>query len=145
MSIATLANAPTGYRASSRHSLGEIVTRFLTWRLERQLQAIEPAELEALQHAAQEFAAFSSRACLRAGEIRVRCAQSLSAAARSTIGAVRAQLGKAQLRFCLRAMANALLAFGVTLGGGKINNPGRYLVLLPPINGATAVFDCAPA
>jgi hypothetical protein len=28
--------------------------------------------------------------------------------------------------------------FGVTLGGGKINNPGRYLVLLPPINGATA-------
>jgi hypothetical protein len=29
--------------------------------------------------------------------------------------------------------------FGFTLGGGKINNPGRYLVLLPPINGATAV------
>jgi hypothetical protein len=28
--------------------------------------------------------------------------------------------------------------FGVTLGGGKINNPGRYLVLLPPVNGATA-------
>ena len=28
--------------------------------------------------------------------------------------------------------------FGVTLGGGRINNPGRYLVLLPPINGATA-------
>ena len=27
--------------------------------------------------------------------------------------------------------------FGLTLGGGKINNPGRYLVLLPPINGAT--------
>jgi hypothetical protein len=27
---------------------------------------------------------------------------------------------------------------GLTLGGGKINNPGRYLVLLPPINGATA-------
>jgi len=24
------------------------------------------------------------------------------------------------------------------LGGGAINNPGRYLVLLPPINGATA-------
>ena len=22
--------------------------------------------------------------------------------------------------------------FGVTIGGGKINNPGRYLVLLPP-------------
>jgi hypothetical protein len=28
--------------------------------------------------------------------------------------------------------------FGLTLGGGRINNPGRYLVLLPPINGATA-------
>lgn len=28
--------------------------------------------------------------------------------------------------------------FGITLGGGRINNPGRYLVLLPPINGATA-------
>lgn len=27
---------------------------------------------------------------------------------------------------------------GFTLGGGEINNPGRYLVLLPPINGATA-------
>ncbi len=29
-------------------------------------------------------------------------------------------------------------SFGLTIGGGKINNPGRYLVLLPPINGATA-------
>jgi len=29
--------------------------------------------------------------------------------------------------------------FGLTVGGGKINNPGRYLVLLPPINGETAV------
>jgi len=28
--------------------------------------------------------------------------------------------------------------YGVTVGGGRINNPGRYLVLLPPINGATA-------
>ncbi len=28
--------------------------------------------------------------------------------------------------------------FAVTLGGGEINNPGRYLVLLPPINGMTA-------
>ena len=28
--------------------------------------------------------------------------------------------------------------YGLTLGGGKINNPGRYLVLIPPINGATA-------
>jgi hypothetical protein len=28
--------------------------------------------------------------------------------------------------------------YGLTLGGGQINNPGRYLVLLPSINGATA-------
>ncbi len=28
--------------------------------------------------------------------------------------------------------------FAVTLGGGAMNNPGRYLVLIPPINGATA-------
>jgi len=28
--------------------------------------------------------------------------------------------------------------YALTLGGGQINNPGRYLVLLPPINGATA-------
>jgi putative OmpL-like beta-barrel porin-2 len=29
--------------------------------------------------------------------------------------------------------------YGLTLGGGYIDNPGRYLVLLPPINGATAL------
>jgi hypothetical protein len=29
--------------------------------------------------------------------------------------------------------------YGLTLGGGQINNPGRYLVLIPPINGQTAV------
>jgi len=28
--------------------------------------------------------------------------------------------------------------FGLTIGGGQINNPGRYLVLVPPINGMTA-------
>jgi len=28
--------------------------------------------------------------------------------------------------------------YGVTVGGGAITNPGRYLVLIPPINGATA-------
>ncbi len=29
--------------------------------------------------------------------------------------------------------------YGFTVGGGAINNPGRYLVLLPPIDGATAI------
>ena len=28
--------------------------------------------------------------------------------------------------------------YALTVGGGAINNPGRYLVLLPPINGTTA-------
>lgn len=28
--------------------------------------------------------------------------------------------------------------YGLTVGGGAIKNPGRYLVLLPPVNGATA-------
>ncbi len=28
--------------------------------------------------------------------------------------------------------------YAVTLGGGAMNNPGRYLTLLPPVNGATA-------
>jgi hypothetical protein len=28
--------------------------------------------------------------------------------------------------------------FGLTIGGGAIRNPGRYLVLLPPINGSSA-------
>jgi hypothetical protein len=29
--------------------------------------------------------------------------------------------------------------YGLTIGGGQLNNAGRYLVLLPPINGATAI------
>jgi hypothetical protein len=29
--------------------------------------------------------------------------------------------------------------YGLTVGGGAITNPGRYIVLLPPINGATAI------
>ncbi len=29
--------------------------------------------------------------------------------------------------------------WAITLGGGEMKNPGRYLTLLPPINGATAV------
>jgi hypothetical protein len=28
--------------------------------------------------------------------------------------------------------------YAVTIGGGAMTNPGRYLVLMPPINGATA-------
>ncbi len=33
---------------------------------------------------------------------------------------------------------------GLTTGGGAITNPGRYLVLVPPINGATASSGAAP-
>lgn len=35
--------------------------------------------------------------------------------------------------------------FGLTVGGGQINNPGRYLVLLPPINGESAASAAANA
>lgn len=35
--------------------------------------------------------------------------------------------------------------FAATVGGGAITNPGRYLVLVPPINGATATSGAAPA
>jgi hypothetical protein len=39
--------------------------------------------------------------------------------------------------------------FGLTIGGGAITNPARYLVLIPPVNGATALsgtpyFTAAP-
>jgi hypothetical protein len=33
--------------------------------------------------------------------------------------------------------------YAITFGGGAINNPGRYLVLLPPVNGATAASGTA--
>jgi hypothetical protein len=47
------------------------------------------------------------------------------------------------VQYCLWFMVYNRLWFnkdkyGVTIGGGAIDNPGRYLVLLPPINGATA-------
>jgi hypothetical protein len=31
--------------------------------------------------------------------------------------------------------------YGLTIGGGQMNNPGRYLTLLPPINGADAISE----
>ncbi|MFT3699972.1 MAG: outer membrane beta-barrel protein [Kofleriaceae bacterium] len=34
--------------------------------------------------------------------------------------------------------------YAITLGGGAIDNPGRYLVLVPPINGATAATGASP-
>ncbi len=33
--------------------------------------------------------------------------------------------------------------YGLTFGGGMINNPGRYLILVPPVNGATAASGVA--
>ena len=70
--------------------------------------------MEVVQHLAQQFAAFWRRSCLRAREVGTRCARRLSATARPAIAFARAQLGRAQLRFCVRAIVNALLAFGVT-------------------------------
>ena len=101
-------------RAPSRQPLRGAAARLIAWRFEPHLQAIDPAELEALQHAAQEFAAFWRRSCLRAREAGACCARHLSATARPAIAFARAQLGRAQLRFCVRAIVNALLAFGVT-------------------------------
>jgi hypothetical protein len=34
--------------------------------------------------------------------------------------------------------------FGLTVGGGAITNPGRYLVLTPPVNGATSAANASP-
>lgn len=34
--------------------------------------------------------------------------------------------------------------YAITFGGGAIRNPGRYLVLLPPINGANAFTGASP-
>jgi Putative beta-barrel porin-2, OmpL-like. bbp2 len=34
--------------------------------------------------------------------------------------------------------------YGLTIGGGAIKNPGLYLVLVPPINGATATTGALP-
>ena len=99
---------------ASRPPFRSAAARFIAWRVQPHLQAIDPAEVEALQHAAQEFAAFWRRCCLHAREIRTRCAHRMRVTARPAIVFASAKLGKAQLRFCLRATVNALLAFGVT-------------------------------
>jgi uncharacterized membrane protein YccC len=113
MTTAALA-APVRHRAPLRHRVRSAATRLIAWRVEPHLRAIDPAELGELQHAAQVFAAFWRRLYLAARQIVAPCARHLSAAARGTIAFMRAELSKAQLRFCLRAIANALLAFGVT-------------------------------
>src|SRR5438477_12080766 len=114
MTIAALSSVPVRHRAPSRHPLRAAAARFIAWRVEPHLRAIDPDEFEALQRTAQDFAAFWRRSYLGAREIGARSVQRLRAAARPVIALVSAQLGNAQLRFCLRATVNALLAFGVT-------------------------------
>ena len=114
MTIATLTATTARGRAPSRRPLSGAAARLIAWRLERHLQAIDPADMEVVQHLAQQFAAFWRRSSLRAREVCTRCARRLSATARPAIAFARAQLGRAQLRFCVRAIVNALLAFGVT-------------------------------
>ena len=64
--------------------------------------------------------------------VRDRAAGSTAPQDRAAAGAVLPRLhGLRPDLVCTRTI------FGLTLGGGAINNPGRYLVLLPPINGAT--------
>ena len=89
-------------RASSPGASSRICTRSI------------PPSWKQLQHAAQAFAAFWRR-CVLPQARSSRAARSVSLPLRgATIASMRAQLGKAQLRFCLRAIVNALLAFGVT-------------------------------
>jgi uncharacterized membrane protein YccC len=115
MNTATIASTAARGSAASHRPLGAAAARFIAWRVEAHLQAIDPARLEALQQAAQQFAAFWRRSAPRAREAGARCArQHLLSIARPAIALLSAQLGKAQLRFCLRATVNALLAFGVT-------------------------------
>ena len=114
MNTATFTSAVARGSPPPRHLLRSAAARFIAWRVEPHLQAIDPAELEALQHAAQEFAALSRRCRLRADEIAKHCLHRLRAAARPAMAFVSAQLSKPQVRFCVRATVNALLAFGVT-------------------------------
>ena len=114
MTTVALATAVVRHRAPSRHPLRSIVAGFIAWRAGSHLKAIDPAELEALQHAARAFAALRRGACLRAGRTGARWARHLQAAALAAIASLRAQLRKAPLRFCVRATVNALLAFGIT-------------------------------
>ena len=114
MTIATLAAATARGRAPSRRPVS--ARRRASHRLAPRASPASDRSGRAGSAAApaQQFAAFWRRSCLRAREIGARCAQRLSATARPAIAFVRAQLGKAQLRFCVRAIVNALLAFGVT-------------------------------
>jgi uncharacterized membrane protein YccC len=114
MTTATFTSTVARGSPPPRHLLRSAAARFIAWRVEPHLQAIDPAELEALQHAAQEFAALSRRCRLRADEIAKHCLHRLRAAARPAMAFVSAQLSKPQVRFCVRATVNALLAFGVT-------------------------------
>jgi hypothetical protein len=71
-----------------------------------------------------------------------RAAASLTVDAGCEWGDGKADCAKNQ--FFLGFMAYNRLWFldnrlGFTVGGGAIRNPGRYLVLIPPINGATAL------
>jgi Putative beta-barrel porin-2, OmpL-like. bbp2 len=72
-----------------------------------------------------------------------KAAASLTADAGCEIGGDGAAQVSCDSQFFLGFMAYTRFWFaadelGLTLGGGAITNPGRYLVLLPPVNGATA-------
>lgn len=114
MTITALATAPARYRAPLRHAFRSMAARYIAWRVRPHLNGIDPAELEALQYAALTLAVFWRSSFLRARTACASCREQLRAAPRLTTALVRVQLGKAPLRFSVRAMANALLAFGVT-------------------------------
>ena len=77
------------------------------------------------------------------GGLFSKAAASLTADAGCEIGGNDAAKVTCDSQFFLGFMAYQRFWFasdhlGLTVGGGAITNPGRYLVLLPPVNGATA-------
>jgi uncharacterized membrane protein YccC len=78
------------------------------------LRAIDAAELQPLEEAAHDFAALRRLAFIRARKVYASCICPSSPATWLRTVFISAQLHTAELRFCLRAMVNALLAFGVT-------------------------------
>jgi uncharacterized membrane protein YccC len=117
-SMTAIVTAPAHRRAAADSRFRSSLARLIAWRLESQARGIDPADLEALQQAAQDFAAFWRGIWQRAPEIGARCVDLPLSAARPAGAFAAAQLGKAPLRFCLRAIVGALLALGVAHGLG---------------------------
>ena len=112
MSIVTFAPA-AACRPPAGQALRRAAARYLAWRATPRLQALDPAELDAVRAIAAAFSAFCRRSKRRARALGASLAHDPRGDVRRAIAALRGQLAKAQVRFCLRATANALLAFAL--------------------------------